>query len=109
MGIFFTTEAAAPSLRHALVTALNEQPPANAQAAQARAVELAAAVQARRRALSPWSALIAFAFLVVLFAGCIYTAHDEKMAEVYKVLFNSLQIMLGLVPGAILGEAAATS
>ena len=109
MGIFFTTEAVAPSLRQALVTALNEPPPANVQAAQARAVELAAAVQAPRRTLNPWSALIAFGFLVVLFAGCVYTAHDEKMVDVYKVLFNSLQILLGLIPGAILGEAAAAS
>jgi hypothetical protein len=107
MGIFFRSEGVAPSLNQALITALNENPPATNDAAQARATLLAATVQPPSRTVNPWSVGLALLFLVALFVGCLYTASDDKLADLYKAMVHGFQVMLGLVPGALLGEGSA--
>lgn len=107
MGIFFT-RTAAPTLTETLLTALNEPPPQNVQAAQTRAAQLAAAVQSPPRTVNKWGVIVALLFLCALFVGCIFTASNDKLADLYQALLHAFQVMLGLIPGALLGEQAAT-
>ena len=109
MGIFFQAQPVSHVITGRLRTALNEQPPANAEALDERAAQLANEVAANTpaRTLRPASAIIALLFLGALFAGACYTAYDEHLKDLHDILTHSLQIMLGLLPGAILGEASA--
>jgi hypothetical protein len=52
-----------------------------------------------------WGRLIfATVILAAIFAGCIYTAHDEKLADLYKLLLHSFELLLGAFIGILTGE-----
>jgi len=107
MAFFFKSQGVAPSLSQALITALSENPPANNDVAQARAAVLAATVQPPARTVNPWNVGLALLFLVALFVGCLYTASDDRLEDLYTGMVRVFQVMLGLVPGALLGESSA--
>jgi hypothetical protein len=102
---FFFRPAVAPALTDALLTALNEQPPANNNQAQQRAAVLSQTVQIPPRQLNGWSVTIALLFLVALFFASVYTAFHVELEDLHKILIQALSVMLGLVPGAVLGES----
>ena len=47
---------------------------------------------------------MAVGLLVAVLAACIYTAQDEKLQELYKLLLHPFELLLGAVIGLITGE-----
>lgn len=52
-----------------------------------------------------WGRLIfATIILVAIVIGCIYTAHDDKLVDLYKILLHSFELLLGAFIGILTGE-----
>lgn len=52
---------------------------------------------------------MAVGLLVAVLAACIYTAQDEKLQELYKLLLHPFELLLGAVIGLITGEPTVTA
>jgi hypothetical protein len=50
--------------------------------------------------------LFAILLLAVVFAGGVYTAHDDKLADWSKLFVHSFELLLGALVGLLTGEAS---
>jgi type VI protein secretion system component VasF len=107
VGLFFTTSPLKPVLADALQDAIQAQP-TNPQEAAHAASATADQIQNQVAGSFAWGRfVVAIAVLALIFVGCIYTAHDDKLQELYKVMTHGFELLLGIVLGLIGGEAAA--
>jgi hypothetical protein len=106
MGLFFKGDRFKPAVSNALEKAI-AAPPDAANAAR-KASETAEAIQNQVAGTFAWGRfLIAVGVLVAIFCGCVYTAHDDKLQDLYKVMTHGFELLLGIILGLIGGEAAA--
>lgn len=105
MAIFYEskpiTVAAEPALEDALTTdpATISQPSVTAAN---KANEIARSVKGK----FSWKRLVgAIVLLGALLVPAIYTAHDEALVDLYKVLLHSFELVLGGVIALLLGES----
>jgi hypothetical protein len=114
MAIFFKSQAASPALRNALQKALETDPtqvpdPPGQAALLAQLTREAAPPRELSRPMLALAVLLLGGLLAAgLYAGMQVHAHPE-LKQWSDALFHAFQIVLGLVLGALGGEAAAHS
>lgn len=97
MGIFFRSTALVPTLTTALQNALTQNP-ATVPNPQQTAANMASQVQQQVTGQFSWGRLaVAIVLLMAVFAGCIYTAYDDKLVDLYKLLLHAFELLLGAV------------
>jgi hypothetical protein len=75
-----------------------------AELAAAKAAEIAQSSKGKFL----WHRLMFAALLLIaLLIAAIYTAQDEKLAELYSVLVHSFELILGAIVGLLTGESIA--
>ncbi len=105
MGLFFRSTPLKPAVSEALQVALAAHPDAVADP-RGMADERAAQVVNQVQGQFVWGRLaVAVGLLVAVFAACIYTAQNDKLQDLYKLLLHSFELLLGAVIGLITGEA----
>jgi uncharacterized membrane protein len=104
MGIFFRSQQPEGPVREALVQALVRPQMAQA-AADVEADQTAHQLAGNVTEKFAWGRFLAcLAVLAVIVALVIYTAHDEKLADLYKALLHLFEILAGVLVGLITGE-----
>jgi len=106
MGLFYRSlplrDVLAPTIARALAT----DPKTVADPSQLAAQQAGQVAQSVGGVLV-WPRLVAaVGFLVLVFAGAVYTGHDAKLQDLYGALVHLLQLGAGGVIGALAGEAA---
>lgn len=107
MGIFYKTAPLTPAVSEALREAFAKEPESVGDLHTA-ANQKAGAVAAQVAGQFSWGRLAAAgALLVILFVGAIYTGHDDKLQDLYKVLVHGFELLLGAILGIVTGETVA--
>jgi len=102
---FYDSKPLAESALKPLEEVIRTEPATVEWPAELAAVKAAEIAQSSKGKFLWHRLIFAVILLVALLIAAIYTAQDEKLAELYSVLVHSFELILGAIVGLLTGES----